>query len=115
MRHEWRTANGRGERAGLRPAPFRRQSWRGLAGSHREERSMADDAMHLVEARAALLVTVLRIAAQRLDDVGYAALRAELLDISAIAEKRSTPEARALVEACETALTDLMLHRPHAR
>lgn len=76
---------------------------------------MADDATHLVEARAALLVTVLRIAAQRLDAAGYAVLQRELLDIGAIAEKRSTAEARAMVEACETALTDLMLHRPNAR
>jgi DNA-binding GntR family transcriptional regulator len=76
---------------------------------------MADDTMHLVEARAALLATVLRVAARTMDDAGYAMLRRELLEIGAVAEKRSTPAARAMVEACETALTDLMLHRPHAR
>lgn len=76
---------------------------------------MGDDTPFVMEARAAILVTVVKIVAQHLDDVGYGVLRAELLKIASLAEKRKTPEAQALVEACETALTDLMLHRQPRR
>lgn len=72
---------------------------------------MTDAIEHLLKARAALLGRVLRVAAQSLDDAGIAALRAEILEVSAAGERRATAQGWALVQACELALSDLVLHR----
>jgi DNA-binding GntR family transcriptional regulator len=74
---------------------------------------MSDELDRVTLARALLMQPVLRMVAAHMPPAGMAKLRAELVAMRDRAARRDTPEARAMAEACDMALADLLLGMAH--
>jgi DNA-binding GntR family transcriptional regulator len=73
---------------------------------------MSDDLDRVTLARALLMQPLLRMVARRMPPGAMRDLRAELAGLRDSQATSGTPEARAMAEACDMALADLMMDDP---
>lgn len=67
----------------------------------------------VVEAQAQLLQVVLHVVAEMMPAAGIEALRQDIAALRAVAARKRSPAAEAMVEACDMALADLSAGMAH--